>query len=63
MIPASEAFKDYSEIDKEQITAAEKVWKFLPKLLKVVLNCRTNTSRVMEKLGIPKDEIKKEETK
>jgi len=66
MIPAKGLFDDYNAIDKENIPAAEKVWKYIPKLLKIILNCRTNTAKIMEKMGIEKEtiptkEVKKEE--
>lgn len=60
MIPSKGIFDDYNAIDKEQIPVADKVWKFIPKLIKVILNCRTNTVKIMDKLGIPRDDIKKE---
>lgn len=61
MIPSKGLFDDYKKIDEEKISAAEKVWKYLPRLIKVVLNCRTNTMKIMEKLGVPKLEGKKED--
>jgi hypothetical protein len=60
MIPSKGLFTDYDAIDKENISAAEKVWKYIPKLIKVILNCRTNTVKIMDKLGIPRDEEKKQ---
>ena len=60
MIPAKGLWSDFDAIDKENISAADKVWKFMPKLLKVILNCRTNTTAVMDKLGIPRDDAGKE---
>jgi len=63
MIPSKGLFEDYTAIDKEEISAAEKVWKYIPKLIKIILNCRTNTVKIMDKLGIPRDTAeKKEET-
>jgi hypothetical protein len=61
MIPSKGLFDDYAAIDKEQIGAAEKIWKYIPKLVKIILNCRTNTVKIMDKLQIPRDEIKKVE--
>ena len=55
MIPSKGLFDDYNIIDKEQIPVAEKVWKFIPKLLKLTLNTRTNTVKIMDKLGIPRE--------
>ena len=55
MIPSKGLFEDYTAIDKEEISAAEKVWKYIPKLIKVILNCRTNTVKIMDKLGIPRE--------
>jgi len=55
VIPAKGIWDDFKAIDKEPISAAEKVWKYIPKLIKVILNCRTNTAKIMDKLGIPKD--------
>jgi len=63
MIPSKGLFDDYNAIDKESIGAAEKVWKYLPKLIKVVLNCRTNTVKIMDAMKIPRDEGKKEAPK
>jgi hypothetical protein len=61
MIPSKGLFSDYDAIDKEKIGAAEKVWKYIPKLIKTILNCRTNTVKIMDKFGIPREEIKKKE--
>ncbi len=57
MIPSKGLFEDYNAIDKEQISAAEKVWKYIPKLIKIILNCRTNTVKIMDKLEIPRESI------
>jgi hypothetical protein len=57
MIPSKGLFDDYNAIDKENISVAEKVWKYIPKLLKVILNTRTNTVKIMDKLGIPRDTV------
>ena len=66
MIPSKGLFDDYNAIDKENISAAEKVWKYIPKLLKVILNTRTNTVKLMDKMGIPRetdDKVKAPEIK
>jgi hypothetical protein len=63
MIPSKGLFDDYNAIDKESIDAAEKVWKMIPKLIKIILNCRTNTVKIMDKLGIPREELPKKEVK
>jgi hypothetical protein len=55
MVPSKGLFDDYNAIDKEDISVAEKVWKYIPKLLKVILNTRTNTVKIMDKLGIPRE--------
>lgn len=63
MIPAKNLFDDYNAIDKENISAAEKVWKYIPKLLKIILNTRTNTVKIMDKLGIPRDTVEDKKNK
>jgi hypothetical protein len=63
MIPSKGLFDDYNAIDKEEIGTAEKVWKMIPKLIKIILNCRTNSVKIMDKLGVPRDEVKKETPK
>lgn len=58
-ITAKGAFQDYEEINKEPIGVVEKVWKFIPKIVKLLLSIRSNQVKMMEKLGVPKD-VKKE---
>jgi len=63
MIPAKDVFGDYNKIDKENISTTDKVWKFIPRLIKIILNTRTNTARIMDKLGIPRDTEANKESK
>ena len=64
MITAKGLFDDFATIDKDvkYKTDYERLSAKLEKLAKVVLNCRTNTVKVMDKLGIPREE-KKEDVK
>jgi hypothetical protein len=55
MIPARGIFQDYEDINKENIPTVDKIWKFLPKIVKIILNTRTNTVRLMDKAGIPRE--------
>jgi len=64
MITAKGLFDDFAAIDKDvkYTTDYARLSAKLEKLAKVVLNCRTNTVKVMDKLGIPREE-KKEDAK
>ena len=64
MITAKGLFDDFAAIDKDvkYTTDYARFSAKIEKLAKVVLNCRTNTVKVMDKLGIPREE-KKEDVK
>jgi len=64
MITAKGLFDDFVEIDKDTtLTEYQKLSKKIEKLAKVVLNCRTNTVKVMDKLGVSRDVEEKKENK
>ncbi|MFH0806052.1 MAG: hypothetical protein V1901_04205 [Patescibacteria group bacterium] len=64
MITARGLYEDFKAIDANvELNDIQKIGAKIEKLAKVVLNCRTNSVAVMDKLGIPRETIKKEEVK
>jgi hypothetical protein len=64
MIPAKGIWDDFKAIDaNDKLNDYQKLSLKLEKIVKLVLNCRTNSVRLMDKMGIPRDEAKKEENK
>jgi hypothetical protein len=63
MIPAKGVFDDLNKIKEGASPDVVKVVEALEKLAKIILNTRTNTVKIMDKLCIPRDEVKKEQPK
>lgn len=61
MITAKGLFDDFKAIDEDvKLSDIQKVGAKLEKIAKVVLNCRSNDVKIMDKLGVPREEVKKE---
>jgi hypothetical protein len=62
MIPARGIWDDFKQIDADtKLTDYQKLSLKIEKVVKLVLNCRTNSVKIMDKLEIPREEIKKKE--
>jgi len=64
MIPAQGIWDDFKKIDADdKLNDYQKLSLKLEKIVKVILNCRTNTTKIMTKLEIPLDTIEKQKEK